>query len=1052
MEDEIDIEIKIETGDGANKIDEIISKLQELQENIKETVSSIGDLTNAFSSINQATKGIKESVEGVTRSTENLNQNLTPDTSGIENAISPMNEMSETLKELLSTEKERNQRSQAGEAEKKQNAALKKLQSRLLSYVGVLKTVTNATLKFTWATAKMGAKGLGNAMFGSAIKGIKEMVGNFRNLIKSVSKYALALYGIRSAFYAVRNVTNEYLNSQNLAAKQLKVNMDYIKYALGSMLAPVMNYITNLLYKMLQMIQAVVYYFTKVNIFANASSKSMNKATGAAKELKKQMQGFDELNNIDFNSSNGSGIGDVAPTLDLTKMKPLFPDFDDVGIIVADKINKALESIDWDTIQTTVEKGSKAITKFFNDFTETIDGNLVGKSLAQVFNTALIGLDTFFQGYNWITLGIRLAEGLSGMINTLNWSTLGRQITNGFRSAILTFYGFITTFKEWDLLGDRIAEMLNSSFANIPWKELGESLGGGALGLLITLRQLLSELDWEQIGKDIGTFLANIDWKSIFTEALKVIGEIGKGIFQGLGGFLSSGKESQIFAGIIAGIVALKGALKGIEVYISGKAGLARLSTIITALGGKQAVLAGVTTSLKTLGGGLLVITGTATALKNFFDMMKNGFTLTKELAMLAGVGIATFGAALLVGFSPVVAIIGGIVGLVATIGVLTNELFRSQSGIKDTKTALEDYNKAVEEATRAQDNYEDAVEKAENAQERLKKAEEEAGESGESLYKKVENGTLRFSDMTKAQREAYKAYKENKSAQEQLEESTKKLNEAKKKETEASLENKLAIADETKNYDDLKESVIEAFKKGEISAGEARDYLERAMGDMSNDAKQTFLTDIPNDIKEGINPNKYDSNWTKFKNWFGEKWNGMKDFVGNWFNNTVKPWFDINKWKQMAKGALDALKQKFENFSAKIKTPHISWGEGGKQATGAIKSVLETLNLPTSLPKLKVDWYANGGFPDEGQLFIAREAGAEMVGNIGSRTAVANNEQITTAIANATYEAVSKALGEQGEQKQPITVYVGNKKLYDGYGEYLTNANNKYGTSVVRV
>lgn len=48
---------------------------------------------------------------------------------------------------------------------------------------------------------------------------------------------------------------------------------------------------------------------------------------------------------------------------------------------------------------------------------------------------------------------------------------------------------------------------------------------------------------------------------------------------------------------------------------------------------------------------------------------------------------------------------------------------------------------------------------------------------------------------------------------------------------------------------------------------------------------------------------------------------------------------------------------------------------------------------------RLNVQAYAAGGFPDEGQLFIARERGAEMVGSIGSRTAVANNDQIVDGI-----------------------------------------------------
>lgn len=60
----------------------------------------------------------------------------------------------------------------------------------------------------------------------------------------------------------------------------------------------------------------------------------------------------------------------------------------------------------------------------------------------------------------------------------------------------------------------------------------------------------------------------------------------------------------------------------------------------------------------------------------------------------------------------------------------------------------------------------------------------------------------------------------------------------------------------------------------------------------------------------------------------------------------------------------------------------------------------LRTISVP-QIPML-----ANGGFVDQGQLFIAREAGAEMVGSIGRRTAVANNDQIVDGITYGVREA----------------------------------------------
>ena len=44
---------------------------------------------------------------------------------------------------------------------------------------------------------------------------------------------------------------------------------------------------------------------------------------------------------------------------------------------------------------------------------------------------------------------------------------------------------------------------------------------------------------------------------------------------------------------------------------------------------------------------------------------------------------------------------------------------------------------------------------------------------------------------------------------------------------------------------------------------------------------------------------------------------------------------------------------------------------------------------------------FAEGGFPTTGSMFIARESGPELVGRIGNRTAVANNDQIVSGVAN---------------------------------------------------
>jgi len=75
---------------------------------------------------------------------------------------------------------------------------------------------------------------------------------------------------------------------------------------------------------------------------------------------------------------------------------------------------------------------------------------------------------------------------------------------------------------------------------------------------------------------------------------------------------------------------------------------------------------------------------------------------------------------------------------------------------------------------------------------------------------------------------------------------------------------------------------------------------------------------------------------------------------------------------------------------------------------------------------------FANGGFPDEGQMFIAREAGPELVGSIGGRTAVANNDQIVQSVSSGVYQAVVSAMGNKNSSGGDfeVKVYLDGKQI----------------------
>lgn len=72
---------------------------------------------------------------------------------------------------------------------------------------------------------------------------------------------------------------------------------------------------------------------------------------------------------------------------------------------------------------------------------------------------------------------------------------------------------------------------------------------------------------------------------------------------------------------------------------------------------------------------------------------------------------------------------------------------------------------------------------------------------------------------------------------------------------------------------------------------------------------------------------------------------------------------------------------------------------------------------------------YATGGLPDIGEMFVAREAGPELVGRIGNRTAVMNNQQIVESVSRGVAQAVSSVMGQQGGSYH---LYIDGQELTD--------------------
>lgn len=122
--------------------------------------------------------------------------------------------------------------------------------------------------------------------------------------------------------------------------------------------------------------------------------------------------------------------------------------------------------------------------------------------------------------------------------------------------------------------------------------------------------------------------------------------------------------------------------------------------------------------------------------------------------------------------------------------------------------------------------------------------------------------------------------------------------------------------------------------------------------------------------------------------------------------------WIDIEPIPLLAEKAFDSMETKSRNTASAVESAFDGLGDKIKKELSANPVITYSyVNAPSSSMsssgvshggssgKFGVGQFASGGFPDQGQLFIANEQGAEMVGSIGNRTAVANNDQIVEGI-----------------------------------------------------
>ena len=143
---------------------------------------------------------------------------------------------------------------------------------------------------------------------------------------------------------------------------------------------------------------------------------------------------------------------------------------------------------------------------------------------------------------------------------------------------------------------------------------------------------------------------------------------------------------------------------------------------------------------------------------------------------------------------------------------------------------------------------------------------------------------------------------------------------------------------------------------------------------------------------------------------------NGVNGSLGTMHDLSKNP-FKV----QMAESGLGTVTNKVVSLAESLANVFSYTGK-----TLTLKTVAEAAEAGAMVGKLAIGGYATGGFPTKGEMFIAREAGPELVGSIGNQTAVANNGQIIDGIRQGVAQAMMEvvmATADNSQSSAPVEI-----------------------------
>ncbi len=375
---------------------------------------------------------------------------------------------------------------------------------------------------------------------------VRGLRSGFQGAARCLSRMGFAVRGVLSGLMDTRNVVDGLrAGMKNLYAysktwwksfagtlQSLSANAVYLRNSLAAMAAPLMNalapaieYVTDRLVGLFNLLNQFFARLTGASTYVAAKraaggvgavGRAAANASGEVKELKRQLADFDDLNVLSaVESGGGSGSGGSGSS---GGAGMAFEEREIEGGLAAfvDALKAAFNAGDWQALGTLI--GDR-----INALVDSVDwaavGAKVGYYVNGLFSTAYWTLETT----NFTNIGARVAELLNNALAEIDFKTVGGTVALLFTSLAETVAGFVDEF-DWVQFAEKLAEGVNG-FA----LKLGEKLdaidwAGLALRLTEGLNAFIARTDWAGVGDTLGgrfndllailgSASANFDWK-----------------------------------------------------------------------------------------------------------------------------------------------------------------------------------------------------------------------------------------------------------------------------------------------------------------------------------------------------------------------------------------------------------------------------------------------------------------------------------------------------------------------------------------------------------